>query len=59
MEAREVKDDAAEFYQERAAIYEYEARIKRINAESMALRDVALKYGQQVAKQIKEMNDGR
>ena len=54
-----MKDDAAEFYQERAAIYEYEARIKRINAESMALRDVALKYGQQVAKQIKEMNDGR
>lgn len=46
---------AKEHYEERAAIYEYDARIDRSKAESMALRDVSVKYGQQVAKQVKEM----
>lgn len=48
-------ESAKEHYEERAAIYEYDARIDRSKAESMALRDVSVKYGQQVAKQVKEM----
>lgn len=52
-------ESANEHYQERAAMYEFEARINRSKAESMALRDVSVKYGQNVAKLIKESNDER
>ena len=46
--------DALEWFNERAAIYEFEARMPRRNAESMALRDVSAKYGAAVAKRVKE-----
>lgn len=42
--------DVWEFFQERSAVIEYEARLPRINAESMALREVSQRYGQPAAK---------
>lgn len=50
-------ESAKEHYEERAAIYEYDARINRSKAESMALRDVSVRYGQQVAKRVKGMGE--
>lgn len=50
-------ESAKEHYEERAAIYEYDARIDRSKAESMALRDVSQRYGQAVAKRVKEMGE--
>lgn len=45
---------ALECFDERAAVYEFDARMPRLHAESMALRDVSAKYGPAVAKRVKE-----
>jgi hypothetical protein len=43
-------DDIIEAYEECAAIIEYSAGIKRRNAESIALRAISERYGQDAAK---------
>jgi hypothetical protein len=43
-------DNIIEAFEERAAIIEYDARIKRRNAESIALRAISERYGQDAAK---------
>lgn len=45
---------ALEWYEERAGIYEFDARMSRVKAQSMALRDVSERYGTAMAKRVKE-----
>lgn len=45
---------AIEHYEERAAIVEHEAGLPRINAESMALREVSRIYGAEAARAVNE-----
>lgn len=42
--------DVTEEFDERAAMHEYEAGMKRGHAESLALRAIADKYGKPMAK---------
>lgn len=51
--------DVIEFFEERAAVTEFEARIPRINAESMALREVADRYGKPAAKFVQQHRENR
>ena len=44
--------DAIEHFEERAAVIEYDGKEKRIHAESMALREIAPKYGSEAAKAV-------
>lgn len=50
---------AIEHYEERAAIIEYDAGTPRINAESMALREVSQRYGTAAAKAVNEWRKAR
>ena len=44
--------EAIEHFEERAAVIEYDGKEKRIHAESMALREIAPKYGSEAAKVV-------
>ena len=43
-------NEAIEHFEERAALIEYDGKEKRIHAESLALREIAPKYGSEAAK---------
>ena len=45
-------NEAIEHFEERAAVIEYDGNEKRIHAESLALREVAPKYGSEAAKVV-------
>ena len=45
-------NEAIEHFEERAAVIEYDGKEKRIHAESLALREVAPKYGSEAAKVV-------
>ena len=45
-------NEAIEHFEERAAVIEYDGKEKRIHAESLALREVAPKYGSEAAKAV-------
>ena len=45
-------NEAIEHFEERAALIEYDGKEKRIHAESLALREVAPKYGSEAAKAV-------
>lgn len=53
------QERAAEDFEERAAIIEYDGKIHRRAAESLALKEIAERYGQQVARSIYWMNKDR
>jgi hypothetical protein len=44
--------DVIEFFEERAAMAEFEARLPRMNAESMALKDVAARHGPEAKRMV-------
>lgn len=44
--------EAIEHFEERAAVIEYDGKEKRIHAESLALREIAPKYGTDAAKAV-------
>lgn len=44
--------DVIEFFEERAAITEFEARLPRLNAESMALKEVVERYGKEAGRMV-------
>lgn len=44
-------ESAAEHYQERAAIIEFDGRLQRVTAEAMSRREVSEKWGKDVAKE--------
>ena len=45
-------NEAIEHFEERAALIEYDGKEKRIHAESLALREIAPKYGSEAAKSV-------
>ena len=45
-------NEAIEHFEERAAVIEYDGKEKRIHAESLALREIAPKYGSEAAKSV-------
>ena len=45
-------NEAIEHFEERAAVIEYDGKEKRIHAESIALREIAPKYGSEAAKVV-------
>ena len=45
-------NDAVEHFEEMAAVIEYDGKEKRIHAESLALREIAPKYGSEAAKVV-------
>ena len=45
-------NEAIEHFEERAAVIEYDGKEKRIHAESLALREIAPKYGSEAAKEV-------
>ena len=45
-------NEAIEHFEERAAVIEYGGKEKRIHAESLALREIAPKYGSEAAKAV-------
>lgn len=45
-------NEAIEHFEERAALIEYDGKEKRIHAESLALREIAPKYGSEAAKVV-------
>lgn len=45
-------NEAIEHFEERAAVIEYDGKEKRIHAESLALREIAPKYGSEAAKAV-------
>lgn len=49
---------AIEAWKERAAIIEYEAGMSRIKAESLALREVAVEFGQKEAAKVQAYRNG-
>ena len=51
MTPSEALESAAEHYQERAAIIEFDGRLQRVTAEAMARREVSEKRGKDVAKE--------
>lgn len=51
------KDDVIEFYEERAAVKEFDGGVHRMNAESAALREVSQKYGAVAARMIKDWRE--
>ena len=51
MTPSEALESAAEHYQERATIIEFDGRLKRVTAEAMARREVSEKWGKDVAKE--------
>ena len=46
-------DSAKEAFEERAAIIEFDAGLPRVKAESLALREVSMKWGAEVAKEVR------
>ena len=46
-------DSAKEHFEERAAIIEFDAGLPRVKAESLALREVSMKWGAEVAKEVR------
>lgn len=44
--------EAIEFFEERAAVIEHDGKEKRIHAESLALREIAPKFGTDAAKAV-------
>ena len=45
-------NEAIEHFEELAAVIEYDGKEKRIHAESLALREIAPKYGSEAAKAV-------
>lgn len=45
-------NEAIEHFEERAAVIEYDGKEKRLHAESLALREIAPKYGSEAAKAV-------
>ena len=45
-------NEAIEHFEERAAVIEYDGKEKRIHAESLALREIAPKFGPDAAKAV-------
>lgn len=45
-------NEAIEHFEERAAVIEYDGKEKRIHAESLALREIAPKYGSEAANVV-------
>ena len=45
-------NEAVEHFEGRAAVIEYDGKEKRIHAESLALREIAPKYGSEAAKAV-------
>lgn len=43
---------AIEHFEERAAIIQYDSGLPRANAESLALREVVARYGQDAGKEV-------
>lgn len=52
--AREQVAAAVEHFEERAAIIEFDAGIRRLNAESMALREVVEHHGHEAGKAVQK-----
>lgn len=44
--------EAIEHFEERAAVIEFDGKVERIKAESLALREIAPKYGTDAAKAV-------
>ena len=44
--------EAIEHFEERAAVIEFDGKVERIKAESIALREIAPKYGADAAKAV-------
>ncbi len=44
--------EAIEHFEERAAVIEFDGKVGRIKAESLALREIAPKYGTDAAKAV-------
>lgn len=44
--------EAIEHFEERAAVIEFDGKVGRIKAESLALREIAQKYGTDAAKAV-------
>lgn len=44
--------EAIEHFEERAAVIEFDGNVERIKAESLALREIAPKYGTDAAKAV-------
>lgn len=44
--------EAIEYFEEKSAIYEFCGNEKRIHAESLALREIAPKFGPEAAKAV-------
>lgn len=44
--------EAIEFFEERAAVIEFDGKVDRIKAESLALREIAPKFGTSAAKTV-------
>lgn len=52
--------EAIEYFEERSAVIEYDGNEKRIHAESLALREIAPKFGTEAAKAVyAHMQKGR
>lgn len=51
--------DVIEFFEERAAVKEFDGNIPRTNAESSALREVAERYGQDAARMCQRHRESR
>lgn len=52
--------EAIEYFEERAAVIEHDGKEKRIHAESLALREIAPKFGPEAAKAVyAHMQKGR
>lgn len=45
-------EELIEMFEEKSAIYEFCGKEKRIHAESLALREIAPKYGSEAAKVV-------
>lgn len=51
--------DVIEFWTERSAVIEFEARLPRLNAESMALKEVVARYGQEAGRLVMRHREGK
>lgn len=52
--------EAIEYFEERSAVIEHDGNEKRIHAESLALREIAPKFGLEAAKAVyAHMQKGR
>lgn len=53
------RDAAIDDWEEKAGVMQYDAGLPRLNAESMALRDVVARRGQEAGRAVQEWRKKR